>query len=182
MGLCFDQTVDLLGKKNYPYAEVTPMAIKLWKHYLPDVKVYLKLIYTRKDMTSMKKIQEMYAANLENWGVDVIEWADVQDAGANVSCVLQAQVSRLFLYQRPFIKPQDVIVTVDVNLFVMASHILEPIHQFPDMQAWIFQYEETAHIGTGNGETFNQVFCMIPLTSFLTQTGQDIFTMLPSTE
>ena len=75
----------------------------------------------------------------------------------NVSCVLQSQVSRLFLYQRPFINPQDVIVTVDVNLFVMASHILEPIHRFPSLSAWIFQYEETAHVSTGFGETFNQV-------------------------
>ena len=48
-------------------------------------------------------------------------------------------------------------MTVDVNLFVMASHIIEPIDQFPNMRAWIFQYEDTAHIETGRGETFNQV-------------------------
>ena len=39
----------------------------------------------------------------------------------------------------------------------MAGHILEPIDQFSDMNAWIFQYEDTAHIESGNGETFNQV-------------------------
>ena len=99
----------------------------------------------------------MYTKNLQEAGADEIEWSDVTSAGQNVSCILQSQVSRLFLYQRPFIKPNDVIVTVDVNLFVMASHILEPIDQFDSMQAWIFQYEETAHIQSGFGETFNQV-------------------------
>ena len=39
----------------------------------------------------------------------------------------------------------------------MAGHILEPIDQFSDMNAWIFQYEDTAHVESGNGETFNQV-------------------------
>ena len=39
----------------------------------------------------------------------------------------------------------------------MAGHVLEPIDQFSDMNAWIFQYEDTAHVESGNGETFNQV-------------------------
>ena len=107
----------------------------------------------------------MYNDNLLAAGADEIEWVHVKKAGENMSCVLQSQVSRLFLYQRPFIKPEDVIVTVDVNLFVMASHILEPIDQFPDMNAWIFQYEETAHIEKGNGETFNQV-CLKSISFF----------------
>ena len=89
-------------------------------------------------------------------GADVIEWSPVEKAG-NLSCVLQSQLSRLFLYQKPFIKPTDIIVTVDVNLFTMASHILEPIDQFKKMRAWIFQYEDTAHIDNKFGETFNQV-------------------------
>ena len=89
-------------------------------------------------------------------GADVIEWSPVENAG-NLSCVLQSQLSRLFLYQKPFINPKDIIVTVDVNLFTMASHILEPIDQFQNMRAWIFQYEDTAHIEGKFGETFNQV-------------------------
>ena len=37
----------ILGKEKYPYAEVTPLAIKLWKHFRPDVKIYIKIIYTK---------------------------------------------------------------------------------------------------------------------------------------
>ena len=37
------------------------------------------------------------------------------------------------------IKANDVIVTVDVNLFVMHNYILEPIDKYPDMKGWIFQ-------------------------------------------
>ena len=33
MGLCFDNKTELYNKAHYPYAEVTPMAIKLWKHF-----------------------------------------------------------------------------------------------------------------------------------------------------
>ena len=47
MGLCYDQTTHLYNKKNYPYAEVTPMAIKLWKYFRPEVKIYIKLIHTK---------------------------------------------------------------------------------------------------------------------------------------
>ena len=39
----------------------------------------------------------------------------------------------------------------------MASHILEPIDKYHDKNAWIFQYDDTAHVESGNGETFNQV-------------------------
>ena len=49
MGLCYDKTTHLYHKKNYPYAEVTPMAIKLWKYWRPDVKIYIKLIHTKGD-------------------------------------------------------------------------------------------------------------------------------------
>jgi len=153
MGLCYDQKAKILGKEKYPYAEVTPLAIKLWKHFRPDVKIYIKIIYT---MKNNEVLRNMYNDNLLAAGADEIEWADVTQAGGNMSCVLQSQVSRLFLYQRSFVKPDDVIVTVDVNLFVMKGHILEPIDQFSDMNAWIFQYEDTAHVESGNGETFNQ--------------------------
>ena len=47
MGLCFDQTAKILGKSHYPYTEVTPLAVKLWKHFRPDAKIYIKVIYTR---------------------------------------------------------------------------------------------------------------------------------------
>lgn len=47
MGLCFDETAKILGKSRYPYTEVTPLAIKLWKHFRPDAKIYIKVIYTR---------------------------------------------------------------------------------------------------------------------------------------
>ena len=99
--------------------------------------------------------RDLFTENLQNAGADEIEWTHASQAG-NLSCVLQSQVSRIFLYQRPFIHPEDVIVTVDVNLFPMGAHILEPIDQFATMNAWIFQYEDTAHIPTGRGETFNE--------------------------
>ena len=88
---------------NYPYAEVTPMAIKLWKHFRPDIKIYIKLIYT-KTPEVLAPLRKLYEENLKEAGADEIEWSYVKDAG-NISCVLQSQLSRLFLYQKPYINP-----------------------------------------------------------------------------
>jgi hypothetical protein len=75
----------------------------------------------------------------------------------DVLLISTSQLSRLFIYENLLVKPTDIVITVDVNLFVTASHILEPIDKFPHRRAWIFQYEDTAYIDYGWGETFNQV-------------------------
>ena len=33
MGLCFSKNTQLYNKRKYPYAQVTPLAILLWKHF-----------------------------------------------------------------------------------------------------------------------------------------------------
>ena len=38
MGLCFGENAKVHGKKDYPYAAVTPLAILLWRHFT-DVQV-----------------------------------------------------------------------------------------------------------------------------------------------
>ena len=108
----------------------------------------------------MAPLRKQYDETIKSAGADHVDWAFVDEAG-DISCVTQSQLSRLFLYQKPYVNASDIIITVDVNLFPMTSHILEPIEQFPNLRAWIFQYEDTAHIETGYGETFNQVsyFC-----------------------
>jgi len=39
----------------------------------------------------------------------------------------------------------------------MTNKILDPIYENPDLLAWIYQYDGSAYITTGYGETFNQV-------------------------
>ena len=72
MGLCFSHNTDKHGKKHYPYAEVTPMAILLWHHFFPntdDVDVILYLIYTEPKITAhMRK----YETALNATGVHLV--------------------------------------------------------------------------------------------------------------
>ena len=47
MGLCFDEHANVYGKNSYPYAEVTPLAIKLWKYFRPNENIYIKVTYAK---------------------------------------------------------------------------------------------------------------------------------------
>ena len=62
-------------------------------------------------------------------------------------------------------------VTVDVNLFPTTSHLLDPILMHRDMVAWVPQYEDTASISTGRGETFNQNLIALRAQDWLQITG-----------
>ena len=73
-----------------------------------------------------------------------------------MSCVTKSQLIRMWAFQEPMIDSHDIIVTVDVNLFVVTSKILDPIHHNPDKNIWVFQWYNTAFAETGIGETFNQ--------------------------
>ena len=68
-------------------------------------------------------------------------------------------------------RSEDIVVTVDVNLFPMTSHLLDPILMHRDMVAWVPQYEDTASISTGRGETFNQNLIALRAQDWLRITG-----------
>ena len=45
MALCFSKNTEMYRKKNYPYAQVTPLALLLWNHFFSDIRIILYLIY-----------------------------------------------------------------------------------------------------------------------------------------
>jgi hypothetical protein len=71
----------------------------------------------------------------------------------------------MFAFGHPLVRPKDIVITVDVNLFLMTEKILDPIYKNPDLLAWIYQYDGSAYINTGHGESFNEVKISFP--SFL---------------
>ncbi len=79
-----------------------------------------------------------------------------------IECVLKSQLIRLFAFGHPLVQPKDIVMTVDVNLFLMTDKILDPIYNNPDFLAWIYQYDGSAYITTGNGESFNQNLIALP--------------------
>ncbi len=64
MGLCYDEHTKILGKKDYPYQEITPLAIRLWKHFRPEVNVYIKLIRNRQVHVNVIRVQLYFVYKL----------------------------------------------------------------------------------------------------------------------
>ena len=62
----------------------------------------------------------------------------------------------MWAFQDPMIQDDDVIVTADVNLFVMTPKILNPIHQNPNMKLWVLEWYNAAYVESGVGKVFNQ--------------------------
>ena len=52
----------------------------------------------------------------------------------------------------------DIVLTVDVNLFVMSPEIIRPLLSSPDMVAWILNWNYQNY--TGWGEYFQKTFNM----------------------
>ena len=51
MGLCYSHNTQKHGKKNYPYKQVLPLALLLWRYHLPQVKTIVRLVYTEPELT-----------------------------------------------------------------------------------------------------------------------------------
>ena len=57
MGLCYSHNTPLHGKAQYPYKEVTPLALTLWKYFFPEVSTIVQVknySYTRTGSISRK--------------------------------------------------------------------------------------------------------------------------------
>ena len=148
MGLCFSKNTDMYGKEKYPYTQVTPLAIILWYHFFPDIRIILYLIYDKNEIEDRRKL---YEEQLKQTNVE-IRWVKAGD----MSCVTKSQVIRMWAFQEPLINDNDIIITVDVNLFVVTNKILDPIYQNPSLKLWVFQWHNTAFGENGIGDTFNQ--------------------------
>ena len=73
--------------------------------------------------------------------------------GPDMKCVLKSQMIRLLAYALPFIRDDDIIVTADVDAFVMTKDIYKPL-LLPGRQIWIYRYAFTM----GTGATFMMPF------------------------
>ena len=152
MGLCFGNNTERYGKKNYPYTKVTPLAIMLWNYFLPSVKVIVYIVYGSNTLQKNRLLYDSQLRKNVNMNVVEIRWVEEDD----INCPTTSQLIRLWAFQETTIDENDIIVTVDANLFVMTPKILDPIYQNPSMKIWIFQYDRAAFIDQGIGETFNQ--------------------------
>merc|ERR550539_1120043 len=93
MGLCFSKNTEMYGKEKYPYAEVTPLALILWYHFFPDIRVILYLIYDAGEIEDRRKL---YEEQLKQTNVE-IRWVKSGD----MSCVTKSQIIRMWAFLEP---------------------------------------------------------------------------------
>ena len=148
MALCFSKNTHMYRKTNYPYAQVTPLAILLWNYFFPEIRIILYLIY---DQYELKETRKLYEETLKQTNVEV-RWVKEGD----LDCVTTSQLIRMWAFQESMINDTDIIITVDVNLFVVSQKILDPIYKYPNKKVWVFGWHDTSYIETGVGETFTQ--------------------------
>ena len=87
MGLCYSHNTQEYGKGNYPYKEVLPLSLLLWRYHLPQVNTIVRIVHTELELTDKMR---SYGAMLERTGA-VVEWIPA----GNMSCVTMSQLVRL---------------------------------------------------------------------------------------
>ena len=121
------------GKQQFPYKEAALMSSQLWLN-LTDARVILQIIYAEPEVSPELRA---YQAELEARGVRVL--LNHQEETAEMNCVLKSQLIRLLAFLLPFVQEEDVIVTADVDAFVMTKDILKPIRLL-QRKIWIYRY------------------------------------------
>ena len=86
MCLCYSHNTEKYGKVKYPYKEVAPLALLLWRYHVPQVSTIVRIIYTEPELNSFMKY---YGEKLERTGA-VVEWLPAGD----MDCVLKSQLIR----------------------------------------------------------------------------------------
>ena len=86
MGLCYNHNTHRNGRKNYPYKEIIPLSLLLWRYHLPQVNTIVRIVHTEPKLTDKMKA---YGAMLERTGA-VVEWIPA----GNMSCVTMSQIVR----------------------------------------------------------------------------------------
>ena len=88
MGLCYSKTEKGFGKSHYPYKDVTPLALLLWRYYLPWVRTLVRIVHEKEKIDPMMK---EYATMLERTGA-IVDWVPA----GKVDCVRASQLVRMF--------------------------------------------------------------------------------------
>ena len=107
MGLCYSHNTGSYGKKNYPYKQVLPLALLLWRYHLPQVKTIVRLVHTEAQLGAEMR---SYGAMLERTGA-LVDWLP---AGKN-DCVTSSQLVR---------SQTDILTTIMIIIIIMILIII----------------------------------------------------------
>ena len=143
-GLCWGENAQVLGKEKFPYSEAALRSVQLW-HRLTPARVVLTIVYTGDTVTG--ELEE-FRKKMEGFGADV---ALVR--AEELSCVTTSQLVRILAQvHHPIIRDEDIVITADVDAFIMTPSILKPLKK--KVKVWIWRYE----LSYANSFTFMMPF------------------------
>ena len=59
MGLCYSYNTRVKGKEKYPYKEVAPLALLLWRYHLPQVRTIVRIVYTEPHLDQVRILHSL---------------------------------------------------------------------------------------------------------------------------
>ena len=118
--------------------------MQIW-HHLTQARVVLTIVYT--GVTVPRDLEE-FRQKMEGFGADV---ALVR--AEELSCVTTSQLVRILAQvHHPIIRDEDIVITADVDAFIMTPGILKPLKK--KVKVWIWRYE----LSYANSFTFMMPF------------------------
>ena len=136
MAVCWGENAQVHGKEHFPYTEAALRSIHLW-HSLTPARVLLIIVHTGKASEEMMA----YKKKLEDLGAEV----NLAESESDLGCVLTSQLIRLLAFNNPLVNPEDIIVTADVDAFIMTGDILKPLKK--PFIVWVWRYELSYNTG-----------------------------------
>ena len=138
MGLCWSTNTQYHGKNKFPYKDAAPFSSQLWMKLTP-ARVIMQIVYSEAK-PSEELIQ--YKETLEGYGALV----KLVPSGG-MKCVLKAQLIRILAFGLPEVRPNDIVVTADVDAFVMTPEIAHPLTVLRKKKIWLYRYELSQNMG-----------------------------------
>ena len=135
MSVCFGENAQIHGKGQYPYTYAATLSSRLWREVSDgEVNVLLTIVYNNDvNNSALEEYVESF---------DGVEGVLIRrEQSVSFGCVLQSQLSRIFAFDDEIMNDDDIILTTDVDLFVMDNRILEPLRR--PFLTWIYEYELT---------------------------------------
>merc|ERR1712223_1507771 len=146
MSLCWSANAQIYDKQKFPYRHAALLSSQLWMRMTP-AKIIMQIVYSEDEVSDELKD---YKLKLESFGVIVF----LVKTGSDIKCALKSQIIRILAYLFPFVKSNDIIVTADVDAFVMTPEIYQPLIKMPKKKIWLYRYSNTV----SSGSTFMMPF------------------------
>ena len=136
MAVCWGENAQVHGKEHFPYTEAALRSVNLW-HSLTPATVLLIIVHSGKASKEMLAYQK----RLQELGAEV----SLAESKSDLGCVLTSQLIRLLAFNNPLIDAEDIIVTADVDAFIMTGDILKPLKK--PFTVWVWRYELSYNTG-----------------------------------